>query len=121
MITSTKTTGNRGELAVAKKLHHDGFTILHQNYQIRQGEIDIIAQKDDLIIFVEVKTRKHQYFPLSQVITPSKQRKIINTAKWFIAQNKIVSALLRFDVALVTESKTPIINYIANAFQGALF
>lgn len=121
MTLSTKTTGNQGELAVVKKLRHDGFIILHQNYQIRQGEIDIIAQKDDLIVFVEVKTRKHQYFSLSQVITPSKQRKIISTAKWFIAQNKIVDKVLRFDVALVTEGKIYTIEYIQNAFQGAYF
>lgn len=121
MTISTKTTGNQGELAVVKKLRQDGFSILRQNYQIRQGEIDIIAQKNELVVFVEVKTRKNQYFPLSQVITPSKQRKIIATAKWFIAQNKIVDTLLRFDVALVTEGKEYTIDYIANAFQGALF
>ena len=67
--------GKKGEDIVAKKLKSEGFSILHRNYRKRFGEIDIIAVKKDLLIFVEVKMRKNPLFDLSYLIVPSKQKK----------------------------------------------
>jgi putative endonuclease len=110
--------GNTGELLVITHLEQDGYIIAAQNYQKKYGEIDIVARKDDVVAFVEVKLRKKKYFATSEVITPSKQRKIIATAKAFILEHKIYNALYRFDVALVTfdHNKQPDITYIPNAF-----
>lgn len=110
----TKLLGNAGETSVIHILEKKGFRILARNYTIRAGEIDIIATKDNLIVFVEVKTRTHITFALSQVITPSKQRKIIVTAKHFLLSNSSYDKVCRFDVALVEGQN---IQYIPNAFQ----
>lgn len=112
-----KSLGNKGENLVAQFLQKQNFKILIKNYTTRVGEVDIIAQKKDLIVFVEVKTRKNEYFTISNVVNKSKQLKIIKTAKQFVLKNKITDKVLRFDVAtvLVTESKTEI-KYIPNAF-----
>ena len=112
--------GNYGELLVAKKLMQEGFTIIARNYRIRGGEIDIIARKEEILAFVEVKTRQNIRFPLSQVVTSLKQKTIIRTAKQFLLQHnqKTLDTILRFDVALVEGKDVSSITYIPNAFVG---
>ncbi len=118
-MQQTKQLGFSGEHAVAEFITKQNFKILFQNYTSHYGEIDLIAQRDELIVFVEVKTRKTNYFPTSTVVTYSKQLKITKTAKYFVMQNQIVDKVLRFDVATVTVNKDEYdINYIENAFYG---
>ncbi len=114
--TIKREIGNAGECAVAKHLQNQGFMIIAQNYTVRGGEIDIIATKEQLMIFVEVKTRTKTMFPLSQVITITKQKKIILTAKYFLNQYTSKDLILRFDVALVQDST---ITYIPSAFSDS--
>ena len=113
----TKELGNNGEQLVCSLLEEEQFTIVKRNYTTRWGEIDIIAQRDELMVFVEVKTRKQNYFPTSMVVNYTKQRKIIKTAKIFVVQNSIKDKVLRFDVATVqmNDAKQSI-QYIPNAF-----
>lgn len=121
-IPATKKLGNDGEAHVANWLQDHGYTICERNYRLPCGEIDLIARKDDLIIFVEVKTRKKNSFPLGQVIVPSKQRKIITTAQHYIVQQKLDNMVFRFDVALLEgESSVYVVDYIENAFEGSTF
>lgn len=111
--------GNTGEKVVAYFLQNKNFKILAQNYRTKFGEVDLIAQKDELIIFVEVKTRKKEYFPIATVVTQSKQIKIGKTAKLFILQNNIdiSEKICRFDVAtVVLDAQDCNIEYIENAF-----
>lgn len=58
MKRTTTEMGRRGETAVCSYLMERGYKILTRNYRIRGGEIDIIAQKEEILAFVEVKTRK---------------------------------------------------------------
>lgn len=112
-----KKLGNDGELFVANYLKKNGFTITTQNYRKFFGEIDIIAYKKQLCIFVEVKTRKSNSVAMGQLISPSKQSKIIKTAQTFIAENKLSNAIFRFDVALVCgDNGNFFLEYIENAF-----
>ncbi|HZW61241.1 MAG TPA: YraN family protein [Candidatus Babeliales bacterium] len=118
MITPNKQLGTQGEELVVQFLESKGYTILERNYAKQYGEIDLIASKNDIIAFIEVKTRKQDYFDLEEVILPSKQRKIIAVAKAYLArQKKIIDAIGRFDVALVHGSGSHArINYLENAF-----
>jgi putative endonuclease len=108
--------GNEGELFVIDVLQKEGFSILHQNYRKFFGEIDIIGYKKNLYVFVEVKTRTKKSIPMSDLIIPSKQKKIIKTAESFIAKHQITQATCRFDVALVTKNPILELTYIPNAF-----
>ena len=110
------TLGSAGEEAVVAHLRKNGFSILERNYRIRGGEIDIIARKKDLVVFIEVKARIFGTSGLSEVVTPTKQAKIIFTAKHFLTRNMIENTIIRFDVALV-EGKDFHIIYIPNAFN----
>jgi putative endonuclease len=114
---SLKYLGAEGESLIAKYLTKLGFTILQKNFSCKYGEIDIIAKNHDLLSFIEVKLRSAPKFPISEVILPTKQRKIINTALYFIASNNLKNLIYRFDVALIEkESNNYNIKFIENAF-----
>jgi len=115
-LSSKSTVGAQGEEHIAQHLIKHGFSILARNFTIRAGEVDIIAHKDELVIFVEVKTRSHIYFNTSEVITRSKQKKIILAAKTFLVRQNFQDKIYRFDVALVDTSSSKI-TYIPNAFH----
>ncbi len=111
--------GKKGEEIIASALAKEGFRIREMNYETRYGEIDIIASKEDLLVFVEVKARKTQYFNLSQVISYPKQKKIIKTAFDYITKRPLRDCSYRFDVALLENSKgSYTITYIKNAFTA---
>lgn len=107
--------GFEGENLAKEYLIQKGFKILAQNYKTKQGEVDIIATKDDVLAFVEVKLRVNPQFYLSELITPYKQKKIILAALHYIAREKLYDYIFRFDVALI-EGQNREISYILNAF-----
>ena len=111
--------GNAGENATVDWLKNEGFSIVARNYQWRGGEIDIIASKDNIVVFVEVKTRTRSHFALSDVITPSKQKTICSTALRFLYQHGYRDdTVYRFDVALVHPQEKDPVCYIPNAFYS---
>lgn len=118
---STRDIGNMGEQAVCDMLLRHGYRILKRNYTIRGGEIDIIAEKNELLSFVEVKTRRHD--PLTtgeQAITYAKRRHIIKAAeKFMLTLDEPMNA--RFDVAVVEHDKGKItkIRYYVSAFDAS--
>jgi putative endonuclease len=112
--------GKKGERLVCCYLEKHSFLIKAVNYTQKSGEIDIIAQKGNLLIFVEVKLRSHLYFALSEVITPSKQKKIIQTACHYRSIYSIHEMILRFDVALLSLKEEEYeVTYISDAFRPA--
>ena len=121
-MINTKILGEKGERLVASYLKEQGFQILACNFSARCGEVDLIAQRKEVIVFVEVKTRKTQYFPISSVVNQSKQRRIMKTAEFYILKNNIENKVIRFDVAIVVwgegnyKKGNHKIEYIVNAF-----
>ena len=118
-MNSRITLGKYGEQLVAQELRQQGLSILEQNYRKRYGEIDLIAGNSEFIMFIEVKTRKHHYGEPTEVITRTKQKKIITVAKEYLVEQNITNKICRFDIALVTyaENKKATIVYIPNAFS----
>lgn len=118
-----KELGNRGENAVAAALAQRGFEVLERQYRCRWGEIDLIARAPDRVLcFVEVKARSIGAIASPrESVTKSKQRKLRNTAGWYLAQ-KGLDCPCRFDVAEVYPDtaegwERPRIHYITCAFQ----
>lgn len=120
-----KAFGFKGETIVASYLKKNGYKIIKKNYSCCFGEIDIIAQKDEFVAFVEVKTRRKKYFEICDVVNKSKQRKIIKTAKVFLSKYSswFEEKVFRFDVATVlctdieNDENSYKIEYIENAFM----
>jgi len=110
--------GLRGEELVAQHLRTDGFSIVARNYRRQYGEIDIVASKDDLLLFVEVKARVASPFGMDHLVSPAKQRKLGMVAREFIVQHNVINKVCRFDVALLEcRDNTLSLNYIDNAFS----
>lgn len=100
-----------------------GFKILARNFYSKRGEIDIIAQKGDIIAFVEVKARKQDSMVSGfSAVTPHKQRKIIATALWYLKTHPC-DLQPRFDVfSIVTENGVVISHdYLEGAFDGEAY
>lgn len=93
-----KQRGNLGEDAAERILISEGYKILARNYHSGRGEIDIIAQKGDELIFAEVKTRQKDGIQSpAQAVTPSKRKKLITAAKRYMYE-KNPDLFPRFDV-----------------------
>ncbi len=98
-------TGTEGEKRVANFLRKKGLTIINRNFQSKYGEIDIIAENDQYILFVEVKTRKENSLVSGiEAVDAFKQRRIIMTANDYITKTQCEKQP-RFDVAEVTVSE----------------
>ncbi len=112
--------GSSGELLAARFVEEKGFEVLAKNYKTRQGEVDVIAKKDDIIAFIEVKTRSARYFHASHLITPAKQRKIALAAQHFIQEHNLNHGfVLRFDAVFVSPTENGVeFEYVPNAFQS---
>jgi len=95
------TSYSKGVLAedlAAKQLMRGGYKLLKQRYKTKFGEIDIIAQKKNLIIFVEVKAHRCVSDSL-YAVTPKARKRIEQSALWFLSENPdYVSYDMRFDV-----------------------
>lgn len=79
-----KLFGDKSEEFAVMFLEQEGFSIIERNYFARKlGEIDIIALKDEVIHFIEVKSGKKDFDPIYN-LTSSKLRKVINSAQYYL-------------------------------------
>lgn len=110
--------GKIGEDLAANFLEKNGYSILERNYRFGHGELDIIAEKNNMLIFIEVKTKKHGDFgdPIYWV-TRGKQQQMGRIARGYLYERNIADRDCRFDVVLVTwEQGLWNIRHIENAF-----
>lgn len=120
-IFPAKTIGDKGEEYAVKHLRKQGYKIVVRNYRKRYGEIDIIAENKEYIVFVEVKTR-HENSMTQPVdaVDKRKRMRLIKTASAFLSENE-TEKFCRFDVCEVyvksENLKLISINYIENAFE----
>ncbi|MFN3966325.1 MAG: YraN family protein [Endomicrobiia bacterium] len=106
--------GKKGENKAIDFLKKKGYQILETNYRTRFGEIDIIAEENNDIVFIEVKTRTNYSFGAPQLaVDLRKQKKIIKTALNYIKTKNILNKNFRFDVVAQIDNN---IELIKNAF-----
>ena len=114
--SSLKEIGSYGEDIVVNFLEKNDYIIISRNFLCVQGEIDIVAQKDEEIIFIEVKTRTNKKFGKPrEAITFYKKNHMWNSAKYFLYRNNLMNRYIRFDVieVYIHQNKT-YINHIKN-------
>ena len=119
-MSTQKNLGKLGEDCAAKFLEAAGHTIVARNFRIRSAEIDIIAQIDNVIVFVEVKARSNIRHGLpSEAVNLRKQKKIIEAAGVFLQDEKFCDYACRFDVVEIylRGERVEDINHIENAFE----
>jgi putative endonuclease len=112
--------GKMGEDLACKELERRGYAILARRYRSRFGEIDIVANHQETIVFVEVKARDGDDFGGgAAAVTPWKQRRIAQMAVDYLSRNNLHDCDCRFDVVTidVKEGRTEIVVY-AHAFDA---
>ncbi len=112
--------GKKGEDEAVHFLERSGYKILARNYRTRYGEIDIIAQEKDILVFIEVKNRSDKQFGLpEEAVTKYKQKQISKVALHYLCKNKINLVQCRFDVVAINnyeQEQKKRIKLIKNAF-----
>ena len=109
--------GKDGELIAFMVLQRDGFTILGTNWEFRKSEVDIIAQKDEFLIFIEVKTRGSRKFGNPSDSIDQKKISLYKDAAEGYLEQYPSELEVRFDVVNIIIGKDETeIEHIPNAF-----
>jgi len=121
MPSSRTKLGNWGEDLAHRMLREKGYAILDTNYRCRWGEIDIVAQEGDEIVFVEVRTRSSSvYGSPEESVTRAKVRRLVATALDYLQTQGGALVSWRIDLVAVRTSRTgnsPRIDHLRHAVQ----
>ena len=121
MTRERQILGESGEEAAFEFLRKKGYRILERNYKTPLGEIDIIAQDKEKLVFVEVKSLSYTSYILPQeMLNKRKQEQIIRVALSYLKAKGLKDADCRFDCVAVVFSlgNEPEIELIKDAFQS---
>lgn len=110
-------TGFTGENLATNYMQQQGYAIIKRNHRIGKAEIDIIAQKEGILVFVEVKTRANDYFGYpEEAVNKRKQKMLLNAAEAYIFKTGWQHDI-RFDIVAITMSDPPEVFHIEDAFH----
>ena len=110
--------GASGEQAACEHLARQGLTVLERNFRCRLGEIDIIAQDGEHLVFCEVKTRRESRLHPFLSVTQRKQRKLRQLGLYYLSRHHLEHLQPRFDVIAVPQAQDGsfAIEHLPNAF-----
>lgn len=107
---NTRAIGTQGENVAVQYLQKSGYKVLERNFNCRYGEIDIIALHNDYYVFLEVKSRNTSAFGTPrEAVKPYKQRRIVDSAKYWMFKNRKTGVPVRFDVVEVVDGVASVI------------
>jgi putative endonuclease len=114
--------GGRSERAAGRYLKRQGFRVLVRNYICRVGELDLVALDGTVVVFVEVRsTEAGALEKTAASVDAEKQRRLSQTALYFLQQRRLLDRPARFDVLAVSwpaDSSEPRILHIRHAFEA---
>ena len=120
-MINKKLLGNYGEDLACKFLIEKGYLILQRNFNCRFGEIDIVAECENIIVFVEVKSRYSlNYGNGIESINLPKVKNIINSSKYYIHLKHLYNYYIRYDVIVINlelEGNKKNIQHYEDAFR----
>ncbi len=113
--------GDAGEEAAARHLEAGGYRIVARKHRCPRGEVDLVAERGELLVFVEVRTRATAAFGSpAETVTPAKQRKVIAAARDFLALHRGAGRGIRFDVVSVVDHPSGVrVEHIPGAFDAS--
>ena len=112
--------GERGEALAWNFLKKRGYLLLEKNYRTRLGEVDVVARKDGVLVFVEIKTRRDHRFGLpEEAVDWKKRRKLARVAQAYLQAEGLENRSARFDILSVTWDGTaePNFSLLEDAFS----
>ena len=102
MTMERQELGKTGENLAAAELERCGYAVLERRYRTRHGEIDIVAEDGDAIVFVEVKVRATaERGTAAEAVTGQKQRRLIAMATDYLSRHQLTLRRCRFDVVAI--------------------
>lgn len=103
---NTRSYGQLGEEYALKLLEKNGYEILEKNFRSKFGEIDIVAKREDTLIFVEVKTRwSKKYGAPEEAVTPRKLARIKRVGEFYALIHPSLPRKMRVDVVAIEVEK----------------
>jgi putative endonuclease len=123
MSLEGKRTGKKGEELAALYLAEKGYHIIERNYRCRFGEIDIVAQEGETLVFVEVKSRRSDSYGDPQLaVNREKRKKISLISLAYLSEKRLQNRTARFDVVAVKMLPAGHrVELIRNAFELSAF
>jgi putative endonuclease len=119
-LPARKETGNRGEAIAARHLEEQGYVILARNWRHGHGELDLIAEQDGVIVFVEARARHGDAFGApEETLGPAKRAKLMETAQAWLSINERLESPARLDVIAIDlnpRNEVARITHYENAF-----
>lgn len=111
--------GNYAEEQACRFLLGRGLQLVSRNFRCHRGEIDLVMQEGEQLVFVEVRLRRHQGFGGAlESVTFTKQQRIIRTADYFLLTHPAWAGhACRFDVVAMSGTRTTAITWIKDAFS----
>ncbi|HVF06258.1 MAG TPA: YraN family protein [Frankiaceae bacterium] len=110
--------GAYGERVAARWLEDEGYVVLDRNWRCRSGELDVVAMRGGVVVFVEVKCRRSDAFGVPALaVTPAKVARLRAAAAAWLADRGLDDASVRFDVVSVL--RPPAGAAVLEHFQGA--
>src|ERR671934_754039 len=109
----------RGEALACARLVATGLRVVARNWRCRGGEIDVVAARDGLLVFCEVKTRRGDgHGTAAEAVTPAKQARLRGLAAAYLAATPHAPCQVRFDVVAVTwpPGGPPLVDHLPGAF-----
>ena len=108
VTTNTIGVGNQAERQAEKHLVNQGYQVVERNFRSKLGEIDLVLEKDNTLVFVEVRYRSDSTRGTpAETVTRSKIGKIIRTAEVFLLKNnQFNNHDCRFDVIAISDTLT---------------
>lgn len=117
-----KAYGDAAEVQVAQLLVAFGYRIRDRKFMCRYGEVDVIAEKDGVVCFVEVRMRSHAAWgDPAHTVSHAKQRKVVKAALHYMFQNDLSDRMIRFDVvSVVGRGEDAQLEHIPDAFDAGM-
>jgi len=120
MLSSPQAFGQVAETLAADMLRKKGYRIIEKNLRLAGGELDLIAEDQGTLVFIEVKARRgEQLGGAPYAINTRKQQQIIKLAQCYLSKHRLADKQCRFDVILVvgTQESSPHLTHIEQAFE----
>ena len=113
---SLRRIGQSGEEIALRYLESHGYRLVARNFTTRRGEVDLIVEQGELLVFVEVRWRASSAFGGAEAtVSRPKQRRVVIAAIEYSARHRVVDRALRFDVVAINGAE---VLHIPNAFDA---
>ena len=114
--------GSEAEEQCVAWLERAGYRICERNWLVREGELDIVAERDGYLCFVEVRMRTSAVFgDPSLTVTRGKQRRVVRAALRYLQRKPAARRMIRFDVMTVLgRGRAAVIEHLPGAFDAGM-